>query len=311
MHIERLTLQHSPEWAALLALCFERQPDDMTRLLDWLHLLYEPVSYGIWLDEQLVAQYTALYRQLDFCGASVTVGMSVNMAVHPDYRGRGLVKHMANPVYDTIRELGAIIGMGFSNAEGVKVDKRSKGYGYHVVGQMRPFVGWLRDFRMPELELTTVFADAAQFIRTSMSDSTLIQFPKDALYLCHRYAAHPFRQYCYGIWHEGEIVRGIVVYRHETILGLSAAALLDVYSDDVPQLLQRWSTTMKRQGLQLVHLLASPKAAVRQTLTQLLPVMPVPYARTPYYLTAKPLCADYPALVDDFAAWNLIGGDVL
>jgi hypothetical protein len=309
MHIERLIPQHTPEWAALLTLCFDRQIADMTRLLDWLHLLYQPVSYGIWLDGQLVAQYTALYRELDFCGKSVTVGMSVNMAVHKDYRGRGLVKHMANPVYDTVAEWGAIIGMGFSNAEGVKVDKRSKGYGYHVVGQMLPLLGWLCDFHTETLELTTTFPDSTLFATSSTIDA--IQFPKDAPYLCHRYASHPFREYRYGVWYEGQTVRGIVVYRHETTFGLSTAAVLDVYSDDVSQLLQRWSTTMQREGVRLVHALVSPQSQLRQTLSQLIPLVTVPYARTPYYLTAKSLHADYPTIIDDFSAWNLIGGDVL
>jgi hypothetical protein len=63
--------------------------------------------------------------------------------------------------------------------------------------------------------------------------------------------------------------------------------------------------------VRLVHALVTPQSQLRQTLSKLIPIITVPYARTPYYLTAKSLHNDYPTIMDDFAAWNLIGGDVL
>jgi hypothetical protein len=39
--------------------------------------------------------------------------------------------------------------------------------------------------------------------------------------------------------------------------------------------------------------------------------LPVPYSRSPYYLTAKPLTADLPAGFMDFRHWDCVGGDIL
>src|SRR5690349_4221723 len=106
MELRALTLANRQEWAALLAECFERQQTDTEKLLDWLYRLFQPVADGRWEDERLVAQYTALKRSLAFQKDLLSVGMSVNMAVHPDYRGRGYIKKMSAPVYDALKAEG-------------------------------------------------------------------------------------------------------------------------------------------------------------------------------------------------------------
>ena len=146
MDIRPFTPNDTQAWANLLASSFERKPQEMVQLLEFLQRIAPLISYGAWDGNRLAAQYSCLIRPLHLPGHKdlvVKVGVSLNMAVHPNYRGHGLVKKVAAPVYETVKELGAIAGVGFSNAEGVKVDRRSKGYGYRVIGRLQPSIAYL------------------------------------------------------------------------------------------------------------------------------------------------------------------------
>src|SRR5690349_13675851 len=138
MNIMPLSPEHHPACADLLAASFGRTSAEMSQLLRYLYAGYSVIAWGAWDGDRLVAQYSCLLTSLNVPGMDVPmlVGMSVNMAVHPDYQGRGLIKQIAQPVYQAVGEQGGMAGVGFSNAAGVKVDRRSKGYGYQVIGQM-------------------------------------------------------------------------------------------------------------------------------------------------------------------------------
>jgi GNAT superfamily N-acetyltransferase len=305
MELQALSLEHRQEWAALLADCFERQPHETEKLLDWLYRVFQPFAWGIWEDGRLVAQYTALQRPLAYAGSLIPVGMSVNMAVHPDYRGRGYIKKMSAPVYEALAAQGVCFGLGFSNAEGVEVDKHSKGYGYHVIGQMRPMFAPVYPTNVPEL------ITSQQFPKDCLASMTVLPtlgFPKDCDYLYGRYAAHPFRQYHYALWQEGSQSVGVVVYRPSRFLGLPAVSVLDVWGEDLPELMRRFTATAWKSAYRLIHALVSPKSR----LSCLMPWRLLsPLARNPYYLTMKPMTEGLSADFDEFQQWDLIGGDVL
>jgi hypothetical protein len=304
MEIQRLSLADKSAWAELLATCFQRRREETQNLLHWLHQFHPPVAWGIWEDEKLVAQYTALLRPLMLNGECVQVGMSVNMAVHPDYRGRGYVKQMAEPVYNEIRDCGGHFGIGFSNAAGVQVDKHSQSYGYQVIGQMSPVLGLVRPQKALPLDLSTAFPFVCD--EETLHAPTL-SFPKSPAHLCRRYAEHPFRQYHFASADD----LGVAVYRPIRMMGMSAVALLDAWSHDIPELLHRFVGTLWQKGVRLIHTLTSPQSYLHDFLAQHCRLVHLPYARTPYYLTLKPLCGDVPRPMRDFRQWNLVGGDVL
>jgi len=134
MKIMPLLSSHINAWAELLAVCFERSSEQMCQLIAFFRPEKQLLAWGAWDGTRLVAQYSILRKSLILptCPMSVTVGLSVNMAVHPAYRGQGLVKQVAQPVYEALARRGGIVGVGFSNAAGVQVDRRSKEYGYRV-----------------------------------------------------------------------------------------------------------------------------------------------------------------------------------
>lgn len=310
MRIEQLTRHDLNRWADLLALCFKRQPHEMSDLLMWLHRFGIVVAWGAWDKHQLVAQYMCLLRPFTSDDHRFQAGVSINMAVHPTYRGQGLVKQVAQPVYQSVYKYGGVLGLGFSNAEGVQVDRRSKGYGYQVVGQMQPIIGILPNLPHADMHLTPTFPELASFSRDCVNSDGM-GFLKTPQLLHTRYALHPFRRYSYGVLKIADQVQGIVVYRNFMIAGVEGVALLDAWGTDLANLLNQWSGAMRQSGTRFVQLLTTPHHPLKTALSQMMQLIPQPYTRTPYYLTVKPLTDTPLEGILDFEQWQFLGGDIL
>lgn len=312
MNFSPLTTDHLNPWADLLAIAFERSPSQMRQLLHFLQPETQLLAWGAWDGGQLVAQYSCLRRELfvPTLAHCTPVGLSINMAVHPDYRGRGLVKQVAEPVYATLAAQGGAAGVGFSNAAGVKVDRHSSGYGYQVLGKLRPSLFWVRPgMRFDDFALTTGWPTLPF---APVLGDTAVQFAWNPARLHHRFACHPFRQYQFGVWQRDEIISGIVVYRPIRLGGqLPAVALLAAYGEDLAGLLERWLGALQHQGVRLVQVVSTPSSSILSILGETAVFLPQPFSRTQYYLTLKPLKNDLPQAVFSFANWSCLGGDVL
>jgi hypothetical protein len=312
MDFAPLTPADCSAWADLLAVSFDRTPADMEGLLGWLIQGWPLVAWGAWDGVKLAAQYSC--RVMDVCVPGhhepVKVGMSINMAVHPDYRGQGLIKQVARPVYEAIAEQGGIAGVGFSNAEGVKVDLKSKSYGYRVVGRLTSTLVWLAQRHgTPPLKLTDEWPE--KWCPGALSGDSSIRFALRPYQIQQRFARHPFRRYAFGVWDESDCTRGIVIYRPIHYGRIRGAGLLAAYSDDLPELLRRWSAALQLERIGFVHVLTSPQAALRTALPEMGRMIHLPYSRTPYYLTAKSLDTSRAQPLFDFNRWNCVGGDIL
>lgn len=310
MEIKALKPEHYEQGAELLALCFDRNLQDMKALLTWLEKMGQIVAWGAWDGDKLVAQYTSLLRQLCVAGKPILGGMSINMAVHPDYRGRGLVKQVSAPVYSEVQTYGATIGFGFSNAEGVQVDKHSKGYGYQVLGEMQSLVSYLPGDRCRAIHITDEFPVDSHFACIN-SRQEGIRFQKTMDTFRTRYAQHPFRQYKYGIWYENNEISGVVVYREIKRYGIRGISLMDACGQDMTQLIRRWGCTMRNRGFRFIHTVATPEARLAEILREYYPTINLPYVQTPYYLTLRSLCEEVEGSIALFENWDLIGGDIL
>ncbi|MCB8944792.1 MAG: GNAT family N-acetyltransferase [Ardenticatenaceae bacterium] len=307
MRITHLTSDDYEAWAELLAAAFARQPSEMVQLLTFLQSAAPLIAYGAWDGAQLAAQYSCLLRHVHVPGQPlpITVGVSLNMAVHPDYRGRGLVKQVAQPVYTAVHNQGGTAGVGFSNAAGVQVDRHSKGYGYQVVGRLDSVVGvWQRPLSAPPLTLTTCWPDSLPCFSSACPIKH--HFISSSAWLAHRFAQHPFRQYHFGV---GEA--GVVVYRPFHWHGWRGVSLLAAHGPDLAALLRHFSAALWPQGIRMVHLLTSPQSSLLKGLRQTAVCLRLPYSRSPYYLTAKPLCTQTAASLFNFNQWDCIGGDIL
>ncbi len=311
MNITPLTSDHLIPWSHLLAICFGRKAGDMAELLRFLQPEARLVAWGAWDGEILAAQYSCWLTAVHHpgCDHALPVGMSVNMAVHPAYRGRGLIKQVAEPVYASLVERGAVAGVGFSNAQGVQVDRRSKGYGYEVVGQLRPSLFYLgRRLTNTPFRLTTQWP-SQPFAPVSLPENHCFHHTPESLQ--HRFGQHPFRQYHFGVWAQENKIVGLVVYRQARLGPFPLITLLAAHSQDMVALCAQWLAAMRQQHFRLVHVLTSPTSRVLDALRVTAVPIPIHHARTPYYLTLKPLSPAMPASLRSFTAWDCVGGDVL
>ncbi|MBN1873858.1 MAG: GNAT family N-acetyltransferase [Anaerolineae bacterium] len=325
MHVSPLTLTDLEPWAALLAAAFERPFSEMMQVLERLNLLASLVAYGAWDEDTLIAQYSCLLAALRVpcVPTPVPVGISINMAVHPAYRGRGLIKQVAAPVYETLKAKGCAAGVGFSNAAGVRVDRHSRGYGYQVVGKMQPVLAWI--YRRPQIAPVQISETwpAAPFYYTP--DDVFVRFALTPDFIQYRFVNHPSRHYHFGVWPAGDYARGIVVYRPIPASRPPGVSLLAAYAGGSPMdnmsvdrsstvnlsaLVAGWARAMWERGIRVVRLLATPASPLRAALQQVALCMPLPYSREPYYLTVKPLRENMEALFD-FSRWDCAGGDIL
>jgi len=310
MEFAPLTPTNQSQWAELLAICFDRTQEDMLALLDWLHQMGSVVAWGAWDGDKLVAQYTSLIRHLSINNTSTPAGMSINMAVHPDYRGQGLVKQVSAPVYEEVQRCGAVLGFGFSNAEGVKVDRHSKSYGYQVLGEMQSLLSYLPKSRCDAVQISDEFP--ADICFACVDDrSSLFHFYKTIDTFRIRYGNHPFRQYKYGIWYENCEIYGVVVYREIERFGFKGVSLMDACGRDLTKLIRNWACTMRNRNFRFIHTLTTPDAGLAKTLRQHYRTISLPYINTPYYLTMRPLSDNLDPSLKDFMNWDFVGGDIL
>ena len=301
-------------WATLIAVAFNRPVAEARVLWSWFNAHQSLLAWGAWDGATLAAQYSCLIRQLQLSNANAcTVGLSTNMAVHPRYRGRGLIKLVAEPVYDTLRQLGALAGVGFSNAHGVKVDQRSKGYGYRVVGPLLSQIVWPHRVSAEPLRLSWDWPDLPATYGMAQSFSTQIRFEVSAAVLWQRYAAHPFRRYRFGALHVDGAAAGVVIDRPAKILGLRGASLLHASAASpivLRELLARYVAALQQEHGHFVRVLATPRATGLPVLHQLGRVTNLRPCH-PHYLTVKPLQPDAPPELFDLTCWDCLGGEVL
>lgn len=109
---------------------------------------------------------------------------------------------------------------------------------------------------------------------------------------------------------EGRI-NGIVIDRPIRRVGVPGSTLLAAYGTDLPGLLAGWGWAIRTTGVRFVHWLATPASPVNKAMRDLGMSLLLPFSRSPYYLTIKPLCDRLPDDFLDFHSWDCLGGDVL
>ncbi len=290
-------------WADLLAASFERPQQAMIRLLEYLLTWYPLIAFGAWEGDRLLGQYSCLLREVSVpgCDHPVKVGMSINMAVRPEARGRGLVKHMAAPVYESVRAAGAIAGVGFSNPAGVSVDQHSRAYGYHILGQMVNTVTLLSGSSSACPAIVSDEWPVESFQTTG--NNCLIHFADDITGLRHQFVHHPSHTFHYATAHEGIVIFDTV--QHGPI---GEASVLGWAGPDHPALLKSFVSAVRQRGIGALRAVITP--ALIELFRPMGTFVRVPFSHNPYYLTVKPLDESGEALLD-FDQWACTGGHIL
>ena len=284
----------------------------MQGLLRWFHAGFELVTMGAWDGDRLVAQYNARLLGLRVPGFEepLPAGMGLNMAVDPDYRGRGLLDQVATPVHDALAARGCAAGVGFSSAGGLAVTKASRRYAYEVLGPMVSLAVPLVRRRYPEpLAVRTTWPDDP--IELLPAADGFVRYEASPVTLRHRYAGHPFRRYAYATRERAGVVDGLVVFRETRLRGIPAVSLLAVHGNDPTDLLGSFAASMRTRKCPVVHVLLAPRSPLRQALAAMGPEVPLPMSRNPYHLIARALRPNTPHILFDLQRWDCAGGDIL
>lgn len=312
MEYRSLTLDDVGAWARLLAVSFDRTAEQMEQLLRWFHDGFELVTWGAWDGDRLVAQYNCRLLRLHVPGVAGTVmaGMGLDMAVDPDYRGRGLLDTVAAPVHEMIAGRGCVAGVGFSSAGGLAVTRSSTSYRYEVLGPMTSSLVVLARRHYPEaLELADEWPQG-DVHHLAVADGH-VSYAVTPASIRHRFAEHPFRRYSFATWREGRTIRGLAVYRRVRLRGIPAAALFAAYGEDRRELLGRLAAALSAVGIRAVHVVASPGSPVLSEAGVMGPRVRLPLSRNPYHLIARALRSDTPRVLFEIDRWDCMGGDIL
>lgn len=312
MELRPLTLADRVPWARLLATCFERSPDQMEALLTWFHEGFALVTMGAWDGGRLVAQYNCRLLELRVPGFQglAPVGMGLNMAVDPAYRGRGLLDRVSAPVHDEISARGCLAGVGFSSAGGLDVTRASRNYAYDVLGPMVSLAVPVAGRRYPApTALSDDWPEGQIALAEPVGD--FVRYVATATSLQHRFARHPFRRYRYATRRHDSVIDGLVVYRTTRLRGLPGVSLLAAYGQDLSGLLGAFAASLRARGRHVVHVVVSPNSPLRQAVGAIGPRITVPFSRNPYHLIARALQPDTPGVLFDLDRWDCTGGDIL
>jgi len=310
--VRPLTAADLDPWARLLAVCFDRSPAQMHGLLGWFLAGFELVSMGAWDGDRLVAQYNARLLELSVPGFSPTLpaGMGLNMAVDPEYRGRGLLDKVAAPVHDALTARGCVAGVGFSSAGGLAVTQTSRHYAYEVIGPMVSLAVPVVRRRYPApLAVRDTWPDAA--LHLPAATDGFVRYAASPATLRHRYAQHPFRRYAYATRERHGVADGLIVFRETRLRGMPAVSLLAVHGSDPTELLGSFAASMRASGRPVVHMVLTPGSPLRVALAAIGPVATLPFSRTPYHLITRALRPDTPPVLFDLQRWDCAGGDIL
>lgn len=74
------------------------------------------ISFNAFCDDKMVAHYVCIPKKMLIEGRVVDGLLSMATVTHPDYRGRGLFKTLANKTYDYARDNGYEFVIGVANA---------------------------------------------------------------------------------------------------------------------------------------------------------------------------------------------------
>lgn len=102
----------------------------------------EVVSYSAFDQGRMVAHYACIPTQMKIDNRVVNGVLSMAVVTHPDYRGKGLFKILAQKTYDKAKELGYEFVVGVANANSFPIFMRNFPFTY--IGQLDVKWGWGR-----------------------------------------------------------------------------------------------------------------------------------------------------------------------
>src|SRR5260221_9654961 len=163
-NFEKYSQKYFKFFTSLLTKSFNIKNADKEGLIKWK--FFDSIHEGktityIALDgkNNVVGQYTNLPFKIARKNRIYKTMDCVDMTTDINHRGMGIISKLSKLVYKEINEKKYDFSIGFSNDEGVKVDKNSSNYGYKIVGRFARYYKFIvyRKKTPIKLELATAF----------------------------------------------------------------------------------------------------------------------------------------------------------
>lgn len=189
------TKQYFTQLVALITDSFKIKNEENERLIEWKlfdpFLLNRTITYiALTQDNQVVGHYSNVPVTIEKDDQDYKGMACIDMTTHPEHRRRGIISELAKRVYKDVVDQGYDLSIGFSNSEGVQVDKNASGYGYVIVGAFAQYA----KFKIFSIKTPYKLSPITE-IHPTHGTAFYYQVKKDAEYLKWRYLKKPGYRY--------------------------------------------------------------------------------------------------------------------
>ena len=257
LKLQKFSLHHLPSLATLLDESFpisikEKEKAVRWKLLDKIHK-NETITYlALTLTDKVVGHYTNLPVTVKRGFDSFKAMICVDMTTAKDYRGLKLISALSKLVYEEVRKNNYDFSVGFSNDQGIKVDKNASGYDYKIVGKFVRYVKIVLTHKKIGIELKKTDKIATDFENHNLK---MFHFRKEYSFLNWRYLEKPGNKYqVYSVYNkETDTTEGYLVLRFLfRKCYVYDIALVDLSREKMRTILQSIENEALDQGIRLV-----------------------------------------------------------
>ena len=184
--------------------------------LEWRYInskfLANSTAYGAFTkNKALVSFYANVPHGLIHGQKKMKTSLCLDMTTDREYRRKGLVTQLASCVYREIDISDIPFNIGFSNKDGIKVDKNSTKYGYKIVGSFETFLF------IGKTKSSTYLFEKIESLSSINVPSDKYQIDKNSKYLDWRYHNKDFQKYLYyKVKDQNKTIAEIVVKKTST-----------------------------------------------------------------------------------------------
>jgi len=310
--IQKITVVDKQALFDLLGECFNLPEKSVNQQLSWRYeassFLQKMIAFGAYTKEkQLVSFYANVPHQIVYKGKSKDVYLCLDIATKVGHRRQGLISQLSSCVYQQLDKNNLEnISIGFSNKEGIRIDKNSRNYGYQIVGSFQTYI---RPSRASKSQVNFKRQDLLE--AGDVWPHTSFQIHKNSQYLKWRYLGKSHRNYnYYSVIHRNATVAQVVAIKKKNkveIIDVIPLAEFDI--EILLRSLPSLGNQLKRSFVTITVL----KNRQWQELLGRCHYLPQPLSRQKYYLTIR-LNPNYRSEKTDILSaenWLLFSGDIL
>lgn len=175
-----------------------------------------PIIKLLWLDDQLIGQYSLVCRHIKIGYLTQISLLSVDTMIHPDFRNMGLFTELAKTAYSKARKLGYSLVYGFPNSnsyDGFVSKLGWTGHKLQAYSTRKPMIKKLEQYTYRRIEETKWFDNRFDKLWDAYRHEVEIATERSQRYLNWRYLSKPKTPYTVFSIFEGDVLDGYVVLK--------------------------------------------------------------------------------------------------